>query len=293
MSLRRFIPVLVVVGLYAAGILAQEQFTLLATIVDPEKGTPVESLTAADVKVAEDGQPAKVLKVEAVVRQVKVQLLIDNGIGVGQNSLSDFRTGVRNLIGALPPDIETTIMTTAPQARTLVKATKSRDELLKGVDRLAPDTGTGRFVESLGEAIARASKEKDTFTVIICAGTTSGDGNILPADMKRVVEPLQGGRPILIHVLLYSGVQSALGGDIQIELGQQVTKMTGGRYEYINNMNRYVTLMPELGAEVAKQAIGSAKQFRITAQRPEGRKGAFVKLSISVGARVVSNVRVE
>ena len=37
--------------------------------------------------------------------------------------------------------------------------------------------------------------------------------------------------------------------------------MTGGRYEYINNMNRYTTLMPELGAEVAKQAVGSAKQF--------------------------------
>jgi hypothetical protein len=49
--------------------------------------------------------------VEAVVRQVKVQVLIDNGVGVGANSLSDFRTGVRNLIAALPPDIETTIMT--------------------------------------------------------------------------------------------------------------------------------------------------------------------------------------
>jgi hypothetical protein len=60
-------------------------------------------------------------------------------------------------------------------------------------------------VESLGEAIARANKEKDTFTVIICAATTSGDGKILPAEMKRVVEPLQGGRPILIHVLLLLG----------------------------------------------------------------------------------------
>ena len=36
MSLRRFIPVLVIVGLYAAGICAQEQFTLIATILDPE-----------------------------------------------------------------------------------------------------------------------------------------------------------------------------------------------------------------------------------------------------------------
>ena len=291
MSLRRSIPVLVIVGLYAAGICAQEQFTLLASIVDPEKGTPVESLTPADIRVTEDGAPAKVLKVEAVVRQVKVQLLIDNGAGIGQN-LSDFRSGVRNLLQALPPDTETTVITTAPQGRTLVKATKNRDELLKGVDRLAPDSATGRFVESLGEAIARANKEKDTFTVIICAATTSGDGNVLEADMKRVIQPLQG-RPILIHVLMYSGVQSAIGGDIQIELGQRVAKMTGGRYEYINNMNRYVTLMPELGAEVAKQAVGSAKQFRITAQRPDGKKGDFVKLAMSAGARVVTNVKVE
>ena len=291
MSLRRSLPVLVIVGLYAAGICAQEQFTLLATIVDPEKGTPVESLTPADVRVTEDGAPAKVLKVEAVVRQVKVQLLIDNGAGIGQN-LSDFRSGVRNLLQALPPDTETTVITTAPQGRTLVKATKNRDELLKGVDRLAPDSATGRFVESLGEAIARANKEKDTFTVIICAATTSGDGNVLEADMKRVLQPLQG-RPILIHVLMYSGVQSAIGGDIQIELGQRVTKMTGGRYEYINSMNRYTTLMPEFAADVAKQAVGSAKQFRITAQRPDGKKGDFVKLGMSAGARIVTNVKVE
>jgi hypothetical protein len=278
-------------GICAAGIRAQEQFTLLASIVDPEKGTPVESLTPADVRVTEDGAPARVLKVEAVVRQVKVQLLIDNGAGIGQN-LSDFRSGVRNLLQALPPDTETTVITTAPQGRTLVKATKNRDELLKGVDRLAPDSATGRFVESLGEAIARANKEKDTFTVIICAATTSGDGNVLEADMKRVLQPLQG-RPILIHVLMYSGVQSAIGGDIQIELGQRVTKMTGGRYEYINSMNRYTTLMPEFAADVAKQAVGSAKQFRITAQRPDGKKGDFVKLGMSAGARIVTNVRVE
>jgi hypothetical protein len=291
MSLRRCIPVLLLMGICAAGIRAQEQFTLLASIVDPEKGTPVESLTPADVRVTEDGAPARVLKVEAVVRQVKVQLLIDNGAGIGQN-LSDFRSGVRNLLQALPPDTETTVITTAPQGRTLVKATKNRDELLKGVDRLAPDSATGRFVESLGEAIARANKEKDTFTVIICAATTSGDGNVLEADMKRVLQPLQG-RPILIHVLMYSGVQSAIGGDIQIELGQRVTKMTGGRYEYINSMNRYTTLMPEFAADVAKQAVGSAKQFRITAQRPDGKKGDFVKLGMSAGARIVTNVKVE
>jgi hypothetical protein len=291
MSFRWFVPVLVLLCLCAAGIRAQEQFTLLATVLDPEKGTPVESLTPADVRVTEDGQTAKVTKVDAVVRQVKVQVLIDNGVGVGSN-LADLRSGVRNLLSNLPPDVETTVVTTSPQGRMLVRPTKNREELLKGVDRLAPDSSTGRFTESLSEAIERANKEKDTFTVIICAATTSGDGQVMASHMQRVVNAL-GGRPIIVHVLMYSGERSATGGDAQIDLGQRVTKMTGGRYENINNMARYVTLLPELGADVAKQATGNTKQFRITAQRPDGKKGDFGKLGMSAGPRAVTSVRVE
>jgi hypothetical protein len=291
MSFKWFIPVLVVLGLCAAGIRAQEQFTLLATVLDPEKGTPVESLTPADVRVTEDGQTAKVTKVDAVVRQVKVQVLIDNGVGVGSN-LAELRSGVRNLLSGLPPDVETTVVTTSPQGRTLVRPTKNREELLKGVDRLAPDSSTGRFTESLSEAIERANKDKDTFTVIICAATTSGDGQVMASHMQRVVTAL-GGRPIIVHVLMYSGERSATGGDAQIDLGQRVTKMTGGRYENINNMARYVTLLPELGADVAKQATGNTRQFRITAQRPDGKKGDFGKLGMSAGPRAVTSVRVE
>jgi hypothetical protein len=291
MSFRRFVPVLVVLGLCAASVRAQEQFTLLATVLDPEKGTPVESLTPADVRVTEDGQTAKVTKVDAVVRQVKVQILIDNGVGIGSN-LAELRSGVRNLLSGLPPEVETTVVTTSPQGRILVRPTKNREELLKGVDRLTPDSSTGRFTESLSEAIERANKEKDTFTVIICAATTSGDGQVMASHMQRVVNAL-GGRPIIVHVLMYSGERSASGGDAQIELGQRVTKMTGGRYENINNMTRYVTLLPELGADVAKQATGSTKQFRITAQRPDGKKGDLGKLGMSAGPRAVTSVRVE
>ena len=42
------------------------------------------------------------------------------------------------------------------------------------IDRLAPDSATGRFTESLTEAAERANKDRDTFTVIIAAGTKSG-----------------------------------------------------------------------------------------------------------------------
>ena len=131
----RPLPVLITVALSGVALSAQAQFTLLASFVEPGSGNPVETLTPADVQVTEDGLTATVVKVEPVVRSVKVQVLIDNGVGIGRN-IVELRNGVRRLLEALPPDTDTTLVTTAPQARFLVRATKNRDELLKGVDRL-------------------------------------------------------------------------------------------------------------------------------------------------------------
>jgi hypothetical protein len=159
MTLRPVVAVLVALGLSAAAVGAQTQFTLLAALTDPASGKPVETLTPADVQVTEDGVAGTNVKIEPVVRSVKVQVLIDNGAGMGRN-IVELRTGVRGLLERIPPDIETTLVTTSPQARFLVRATKNRDELLKGVDRLAPDNGTGRFTESLSEAAERAKARK-------------------------------------------------------------------------------------------------------------------------------------
>src|SRR5258708_10328709 len=128
MSLKRFGPVLFILGLCAAGLRAQSQFSMLATVLDHAKGSAIEALTAADVHVMEDGAELKVVKVDAIVRAVKVQVLIDNGVGIGQN-LSELRNGVRGLLEKLPPDVETTVVTTSPQGRFLVKPTKNHEEL--------------------------------------------------------------------------------------------------------------------------------------------------------------------
>lgn len=291
MRLRPFVIALLIVNAAAAVGLAQQQFTLLATITDAETGAPPEALTPGDVRVLEDGLTAKVLKVEAANRKVDAQILIDNGIGVGAN-LSELRAGVRKLVEALPESVEVTLVTTSPQPRFLVRATKNREELLKGVDRLTPDSGAGRFTESIIEAADRANRQKDTYTVIVAAGTTSGDAHIDSRQIKELFSKIDG-RPFAIHVLLYAGERSATAGEVQIEVGQQVTKRTGGRYEFINSMNRYVSLLPELGAEVAKQLSGNTRQFRITAQRPDGKSGNLGRTSMSAGSRIVSRVVVE
>jgi hypothetical protein len=288
MTLGRVVSVLVTLGFLGAALGAQAQLTLLATVVDRATGMPAEALTATDVRVTEDGAAASVVKVEPVTRSVKLQVLIDNGIGTGRN-IVELRNGVRKLVEGLPADVETTLVTTAPNPRFLVRATTNRDELLKGVDRLTPDTGSGSFVESLAEAAQRANRAKDSFTVIIAAGSTSGDARVLESHMQEALDQIRG-KPMIVHVLLYAGERSVSGGVAQVDVGERAAQMSGGRYEFINSMNRYVTLLPELGAEVGKQLAGNTRQFRVTVQRPDGKKGDLGKVSISVTGKTVTNV---
>ena len=294
MRLPKPLVVVALLSCAAAGVRAQQQFTLLASIVDPATNASPEKMDAGELRVLEDGVTGKVLRVDAVDRVVKVQVLVDNGAGVGSDSIADLRKGVRGLIEALPPGVETSIYTTAPQARPLVRPTTDRAALLKGVDLLTPDRTTGLFTESLGEAAQRATKEKeDVFTVIISAASSAGDNNVQDRDIQRAFDRIQS-RPMIVHVLLYSGGPArASGGIVQTQVGLAVTKATGGRYENINTMSRYVSLMPELGAEVAKQMAGQTRQFRILAQRPDGKTGNLGGVSLGVTGKQVTGLTLE
>ena len=291
MRFTRLLPVMALVCLFAVSTRAQQQITVIATMVDPATNEAAASLNPEEVRLTEDGVQLKVLKTQAVDRTVKAQLLIDNGVGMG-NNLSQLRSALRGLVEKLPADVETSIYTTAPQGRQLQRPTKNREELLKAVDRLTSDGSPGRFTESLTEAGERAAKDKDAFTVIVMAGTTSGDAGLPEGALKRLMSAIAN-RPLVVHVLLYAGERAAYGGDAQIQVGETVTKMTGGRYEHINNMNRYVTLLPEFSDAIVKQMTGGKRQFRITAQRPEGKTGPMGKFTIAAGARIISNVRIE
>src|SRR5262245_54539010 len=132
----------------ATGVRAQQQFQIYASVADVS-GKALTALEPADLKVMEDGQEAKVVKAEPVNWPVKVQLLIDNGIGLGAGNIQTMKDGIKALIETLPDNLEVTIVTTAPQPRFLVRATTDKAMMVEGLSRLAPDSGAGRFVESL------------------------------------------------------------------------------------------------------------------------------------------------
>jgi hypothetical protein len=262
---------------------AQQQVQLYASVADVT-GKPVATLEPADLKVMEGGVEAKIVKVEPVNWPVKVQLLLDNGIGLGGQNIQSLKDGVKGLIEALPNNLEVTIVTTAPQPRFLVRPTMDKAMMIDGLSRLAPDSGAGRFVESMNEATQRIEKDKtDHFPIIISSATSSGDANVLDRDVKRIFERIQK-RPTTVHViLLNSTTGSATGGANQTQVGLAVTQATRGRYESIAVPTRLATLLPEIGKQVATSVEKQSHQFRLTLERPAGKSGEVGQLS--AGAR--------
>src|SRR5690348_15090858 len=79
---------------------SSRQVQIYANVVDAA-GKPAQSLGAGDVTVKEDGVAATVTKVERINWPVKVQLLVDNGVGLGVGSLQPLKTGLVALLEEL------------------------------------------------------------------------------------------------------------------------------------------------------------------------------------------------
>jgi hypothetical protein len=283
MRSKLLVPIALGMCIAATNVSAQQQFQLYASVSDAS-GNALTALEPADLKVMEDGQEAKVVKAEPVNWPVKVQLLLDNGVGLGGGNIQTLKDGVKGLIDALPDNLEVTIVTTAPQPRFLVRATTDKAMMIEGLSRLAPDSGAGRFVESMNEATQRIERDKaDQFPTIISVATSSGDTNVRDNDVKNIFARIQK-KPTTVHVvLLNSKTGSTSGGANQTQVGLAVTQATRGRYESIAAATRLATLLPEIGKQVAESAAKQSKQFRITVERPAGKSGDLGK--VSAGAR--------
>ena len=277
------------VGLFSALLAAQnnKQIQIYASILDGT-GAPAKTVEAGDLRLMENGADAKVTKVEPVNWPVKVQILLDNGIGLGSQNIQQLKNGVQALLQALPDNLEVTLVSTAPQPRFLARATTDRAAMQKGLDLLATDSGAGRFVESLNEATQRIEKDKsDYFPVIITVGTMAGDVNVRESDINSMNKRLEA-RPTTVHVILFnSGSGSNSGGGNQTQVGISVSKYTGGKFESINSAQRIQSLLTEWGKEVSTMVERQSHQFRVTADRPAGANGEIGKISMGAKSPLV------
>jgi len=275
---------------------AEEQFQFVVSVLD-DKGAAVTDLKPDDVVMKEGAKRAKVLKLEPFSIPAKVTLVIDNSRD-SQGALSEYRAGLSGFLEAIPADVEMTILTSAPQPRTVVKMTNDRTQLTKGLTMFAPEQTGPRFTDAVVEFAQRLDKEmKDAkskerapnyLPVLVMVSTTAQETVGYEVDtINKALNVLQARRAKLFVVMAAMRDKNVKSGE-QINtsaaamMSQSVAKTLGGRYEGLAVPNGLAAVLTEYGQQVAALHTRHAHQVRVTVARPDGISGPLQDPSVEI-----------
>jgi hypothetical protein len=259
---------------------AQTTFQFVVSATD-SSGAPVTDLRTEDVVMLENGVKQQVVKVEPLAVPMKLTIAVDNGIDT-PDAIDIFRTGLGGLIEALPPDVEVTLIATAPQPRTVVKPTTDREQILKGLKNFAPERAAPRFTDTLVEysqRLQRESKDRNAtpyLPVMVMVSTGTNEATTYqPKDIEKAVGALVANRAKLNVVLVSTrtgdvAAATHLKSSMQGIVSATAVRATNGRYEEVAVPARLATLLPEWGRDLATLQLRQTKQFRVTVERSRG-----------------------
>lgn len=270
-----------------AWVAAQERVTFFVSVTTPG-GEPVADLRAEDLAVLEDGRAGRVLEVTRVRRPVKVTVLVDNGANT-EPLLLIYRNGLRTLFAGLPPGVEASLLTLAPQPRWLVRPTRDREELMAGVDRLTTDSAAARLADGLIEAAARIeqdhAKQAGYFPVIVVVSTTGPEGS-RPGDrdLQRMARQLDAHAARVHVIMLSTGGTSAneVLGAPQVHVAKFVADQTAGRYDAIAAATHIPTALAEYARMIGDAHAFQSDQYVVTAELPPAAAGAARKRAVKL-----------
>src|SRR5215213_6567344 len=132
---RSLTRVLAVIAVGAIGVASAQQTQLqpnqlqaFISAVDAS-GALVTDLKPEEIAMTENGAPGKVVSLERYSLPIKLTIGVDNSKD-STIALGALREGLSGLVNALPPDMEVTFITIAPQPAMFVKPTTDRAQIL-------------------------------------------------------------------------------------------------------------------------------------------------------------------
>jgi len=230
--------------------------------------------------------------VEPLPVPMKLTIAVDNGVDSG-DAIDHFRNGLAGLVEALPSDVEVTLISTAPQPRTIVKPTADHALILKGLKNFAPENGSPRFTDAIMEYTERLPKEaKDSkvgpyVPVLLMLSTGANEHTqYQPKDVQKAVTSLAARRARFNAILVSPrpgdvAYATHLKSSMQGIVSASATRMTNGRYEEVLVSTKLDTLLPEWGRDLAKMHVMQSKQFRVTVERGSSGELKNPKIEVS------------
>jgi len=280
-----------VISLWSVAVHGQQLFQVYIAAMDA-KGMPVTDLKPEDVLMMEAGAAGRIVRLERFSWPVKVTVLVDNG-PTTQDALAHYRTGLRRFFDALPPDIEVSLIATAPNPRWLARRTMDPVQIRKGVDLLTSDEGFARSNDAFVEYAERldadfknlsAEQPRPYLPVLLSIGSNGRDGSTVMRDpLMKMLNSLVRHRVMVNIAMLSIGGAAGLNDGTHVFVAKAAQELTKGRYEALAASSRLTTLLPEMGQQIAATHVKQTTQYRVTLERPAGASGPLRDLRISIG----------
>jgi hypothetical protein len=285
--------VFVLVTFVASGILSAQvkpnQLLVYISAVDAS-GAAVTDLKPDEIAFTENGAPGKVVTLDRHSLPVKLTIAVDNG-RESTPALATLREGLTGLIGALPPDVEVTLITMS-QPQTVVRPTTDRAQITQGITRFSPDSGgVAKFSETLVEYADRIEKDfrdkKLTYAPMLVMVSTSAPEleTVQPDTINKALNTLQT-RGARVSVIMMTTTPTNTTSVANMTQGRQaliaqpIVKASRGKFETLVQFNRLATLLPEWGKEIAASHTKQLNQFRAVIDRPGGATGALANVGL-------------
>ena len=254
-------------------------------------GAPVTDLKPEEIAMTENGAPGKVVSLERHNLPIKLTITVDNGRD-SVTALAAFRTGLTGLVEALPPDVEVTLITTAPQPSMVVRPTTDRAQILRGISRFGvePDE-SARFTDALVEYAERLDKDfKDQklnyAPLLVMVSTSAPESSSIQRDtIEKALKTLltRGARVSLAMTTTRptnADAVDALKNGRQVLIATPIVKASGGKFETLVAFNGVSTLLPEWVKAIARSHSMQTTQFRAIIERPGGATGQLNNLGM-------------
>jgi len=277
-------------GTHARTQLQPNQILVFISAVDAS-GAPVTDLKPEEIAMTENGQPGKVVSLDRYNLPVKLTITVDNG-KESITALAALRTGLTSLVEALPPDVEVTLITTAPQPSMVVRATTDREQILRGISRFGvePDE-SARFTDGLVEYAERLEKDfrdkkLNYAPLLVMVSTSAPEASSLQRDtIEKALKTLLT-RSARVSVAMTTTKPTdadsvdALKNGRQALIATPIVKASGGKFETLVAFNGLTTLLPEWGKAIAASHTRQTTQFRAVIDRPGGATGPLNNLGM-------------
>jgi hypothetical protein len=305
-----------VVGIVAAraALHGQAQATVYLSVID-QKGAPVIGIDASDISISEAAGRSTIQSIRPYSWPLKVTVLVDNGPRSG-DALVHYRTGLQKFFAGLPPRVPVSLIATAPNPRWLVRETTDRVQIEKGIGRITPDEGLGRFGDALIEYADRLSEEfrsvsreqmQPYLPVLVSIASTHADGSLVRRQaLAKMITLLRKHRVWTNLIMVSSVLNPAEPGDLpnieanggqNAEIAKAVQELTRGSYVPITGSGTSALsarILPELAQQITLRNVRQTMQHRIVMERAAGASGPMMNFAFALlnhpGAQfVVSN----